>query len=217
MADRQISFSPAMVRALLEGRKTQTRRILNPQPSGVKQAWLHAPGIWNVLPESGRCSVDWKAPGYAIGDRLYVREAWHTELRNDDIRPRDLRVSVPVYYEAGGGGEEAIPECAGRFRQGMHMPRWASRITLIVTDVRVQRLLEISEADAVAEGIEHDSDGWRDYQMPATQCCPTARDSFRTLWDSLNAERAPWASNPWVVAVSFTVHQRNIDEMERAS
>ena len=96
----------------------------------------------------------------------------------------------------------------------MFMPRWASRLTLIVTDVRVQRLQDISEADARDEGVECDSDGWRDYMMPTTQCCGSARNSFATLWDSLNAERAPWSSNPWVVAVTFRPVLGNIDRGE---
>jgi hypothetical protein len=96
------------------------------------------------------------------------------------------------------------------------MPRWASRLTLTVTDVRVQRVQEISEADAVAEGVESDSDGWRDYQMPNTQCCGTALESFRTLWDSLNAPRGyGWDANPFVAAYTFTVARQNIDQVTK--
>jgi hypothetical protein len=94
----------------------------------------------------------------------------------------------------------------------IHMPRWASRLTLTVTDVRVQRLHEISDDDAVAEGCECDSDGWRDYLFPSTQCCGTARDSYRTLWNSLHGPDA-WDANPWVVAVSFSVQHGNIDQI----
>ncbi len=89
------------------------------------------------------------------------------------------------------------------------------RLTLIVTDVRVQRLQEISEEDAVAEGVEHDTDGWQDYLMPATQCCVSARDSYRTLWDAINGPGS-WEANPWVAAYTFTVHQQNIDSQEPA-
>ena len=105
-------------------------------------------------------------------------------------------------------------EWAGKFRQGMHMPRWASRITLIVTDVRMQRLQEISSGDATAEGVGQDSDGWHDYQMPGTQCCANARASFRTLWDSLNAVRGyGWDANPWVAAYTFRPILGNIDQV----
>ena len=95
-------------------------------------------------------------------------------------------------------------------RPSIHMPRWASRLTLTVTEVGVQRLQDISEADAVAEGCECDVDGWRDYLFPSTQCCGTARESYRTLWNSLHGPDA-WDLNPWVAAYTFTVHRCNID------
>ncbi len=90
------------------------------------------------------------------------------------------------------------------WRSSMFMPRWASRLTLIVEDVRVERLQDISETDALAEGVQRDSDGWRDYQMPQTQCCATAKASYQTLWDEINGDGA-WAANPWVAAYTFRV------------
>lgn len=96
------------------------------------------------------------------------------------------------------------------------MPRWASRLTLIVTGVKIQRLQDISEEDAIAEGVERDSDGWRDYLMPHTQCCTNATDSFHTLWDHINGPGA-WAANPWVVAYSYRAISKNIDLIAEAA
>lgn len=205
MADKPIIFSAPMVRALLQGRKSQTRRVLNPQPLGIARAERIAPRSWRIFPWFDRCSVEFKAPSYAPGDRLYVREAFC---------PR-LGYPAPIakpHYRA----DDDRPEWRGLWKPSFHMPRWASRLTLNVTEVRVQRLQEISEADAVAEGCEHDSDGWRDYQFPATQCCGTSRDSYRTLWNSLHGPDA-WDANPWVVALTFTVQRGNIDQIGSAN
>lgn len=224
MTDRPILFSGPMVRALLEGRKTQTRRVLKPEPYEYRGEW------WVTDRVSGDCKLDdWVndrsgiGPRFAIGDRLWVREA-HAMMPRlayrmsigtgtiDQIEHPSDGYSAALFRE--GFDRTGRP----RWRPSIHMPRWASRLTLTVTDVRVQRLQEISEADAMAEGVEQDTDGWRDYLMPSTQCCVTARDSFRTLWDSLNAKRGySWDANPWVAAYSFTVHCRNIDQMEIAA
>jgi hypothetical protein len=109
------------------------------------------------------------------------------------------------------------------WRPTIFMPRWASRLTLIVTDVRVQRLQDISEGDARAEGVEHrtvtklngsDPQKW---WFGHENGRATAKSAFRDLWDSLNAKRSyGWDANPWVCAVTFTAHQRNIDHLEGA-
>lgn len=143
------------------------------------------------------------------GDRLWVREAWRAPREFDAVAPRDIPPGTDVWYEAQDN-VPFHPSDFGKLRPSMFMPRWASRITLEVTGVRVERLQDISEADAVAEGCECDSDGWRDYQMPETQCCGTAIESFRSLWNSLHGPDA-WDANPWVVALTFTVRHGNID------
>lgn len=205
MTDRPILFSAPMVRALLDGRKTQTRRVLTKKSAHDALAvfgrgFLLLPGNADLV-------------GYAAGDRLWVREAWHAARSLDGTPPRDIPRDADIEHAATARSYAEIG-LKGKLRPGMFLPRWASRLTLIVTDVRVQRLQEISEEDAVAEGVERDSDGWLDYLMPATQCCGTARDSYRTLWDSLNAKRGyGWSENPWVVAVTFQVFKGNIDEL----
>ncbi len=176
MKERPILFSGEMVRAILEGRKTQTRRL----------AKVNADGY----PCDSLCP-------YCPGDRLWVRETWSCGKVFDRTPPGQIPTverDIPVWY-AAEDGEESINR--GRWRHSIHMPRWASRITLEVTGVRVERLQDISEADACAEGI-----------MRASGVCgqtvrPGPRDHFADLWDRINNDRASWASNPWVWVVEF--------------
>ena len=233
MADRGIIFSAPMVRALLDGRKTMTRRVLKLSgraPDFIGGRGQEAdPSCWGwdddsgsyILAERGAGDngfLSWRdmAQAYAPGDRLYVREHWRTARAYDDLAPSEMGGEEPVRYEADASwqtwGWGAPLRCHGRFRQGTHMPRWASRLTLIVTDVRVQQLQEISEADAVAEGCDpvhmapggrygDPSAGWLDY-----------RDGFRGLWNRLHGPKA-WDANPWVCALTFSAHRCNIDQM----
>ncbi len=203
MSDRGILFSTPMVRALLADRKTQTRRLLDHDPlrpgpffhtfDNGETDWL-----WTDDSGGGRINVR-----YAVGDRLWVREAWRADPRLDRVRARDIDTAHPgLRYPATEEGEWLTN---GRLRASMHMPRWASRITLIVTAVRVQRLQEISEADAIAEGVAPFNDEAGLYH--------SARDAYWLLWDKLNAKSAPWSTNPWCVAYTFTVHKQNIDSL----
>lgn len=186
MTDRPILFSAPMVKALLAGRKTQTRRVLNPQPIGFD---------WFDL----RCK-----PRFAVGDRLWVREAWHAARSLDRTPPREIPCDADIEHAATARNYAEIG-LKGKLRPGMYLPRWASRLTLTVTEVRVQRLQAITTADALLEGVDV---GLVDGIITR----PNTRDSYRELWDSLNADRGfGWDTNPWVVAVSFTVAHRNID------
>jgi hypothetical protein len=151
---------------------------------------------------------------YAIGDLLYVRECWHAEAAYDDDPPRDIPFDACcVLYAADGSWSDHDPmNKAGRFRAAMHMPRWATRLTLKVTDVRVARVQEISEADALAEGV---SGVCRNLDTG-----DTSRDgnaalmNFARLWDSINASRgAGWSENPWVCCIGFSVHRGNVDDL----
>ena len=216
MTDRPIIFSAAMVRALLDGRKSQTRRVLKPQPEQNSAGLWVWPSNWRTgIKRFGTCiqgdeeglvralmGDPWRRVGYAPGDRLYVREAFSYDRLDVD---RDG--TLPPWYWADGNpssGDWSRP------KPSIFCPRWASRITLTVTEVRVQRLQEISREDAIAEGIEGDTDGWFDYLLPATQCCARPQDSYATLWNSLHGPDA-WDENPWVVALTFTVQHGNID------
>ena len=220
MADRPIIFSAPMVRALLDGRKTQTRRIIKPQPmaSGYYDGDLRMEQIYRPDSQDSdsyvRFSADAVGGGaiveetiklpYAHGDRLYVREAHKLIDQHCDYRADWPEANQHRF----------------RWRPSIHMPRSASRLTLTVTDVRVQRLQEIGEADAVAEGIEPyagldpDCHGFINYQTKSEDgYWLSATDSFRTLWANLHGPDA-WGANPWVVALTFTVQHGNIDQME---
>lgn len=222
MRDLPIPFSAPMNRALLDGRKKQTRRKLRVPPPFDPADDIDA------LVCAG--SIE---PQYRRGDRLWVREAWRTMDGLDALSGAQIaancheagypRAWCPIQYEADGartnwlGDPHTFGTKPGRYRHARFMPRWASRLTLLVTDVRVQRLRQISEADAMAEGMELDNElsAWRCYlPKPSRQdfwLCP--RESFRTLWDSLHGQGA-WNENPWVCATTFTVHPANIDTLE---
>lgn len=240
MTDRPILFSGPMVQALLDGRKTQTRRVLKPQPP----SWAYqdkSPGYSFMTPPGhiefrGRYvdpdGVD-RGPGakfvklpYAPGDRLWVREAWRTWASVDHLAPRDLTRVETIKYEATGRTDDGMTmSLPGRFRQSMHMPRWASRLTLVVTDVRVQRVQDISEDEAWLEGCKPGALDDNGNPFPADEPhspgieigWECARDWFADLWDSINAKRGfGWDENPWVVALTFDVHRCNINHMGEA-
>lgn len=229
MTDRPIIFSAPMIRALLEGRKTQTRRVL-------KRHALHKPDPHSIVYHDGSLICRWKSgirhdipSPYAPGDRLYVKEAWRAMDRQDEFSGSQIAAQCldagykrpwsPIQYEADGARDNWIREPLGfgtklgRYRHSRFMPRWASRLTLTVTDVRVQRLQDISEADAAAEGC---SEGHTVDVISGIHEGWSARTSFRTLWNSLHGTDA-WAANPWAVALTFTAHKCNIDQMEGAA
>jgi hypothetical protein len=180
LKERGILFSGPLVRALLGGTKTQTRRRAK-----RLERWDQNPAFWrfndsDLLTDSQLLA---RCPYGVPGDRLWVRETWH---------PCDGGAIYAVDYR---DKQEAGVE---RWVSSLFMPRHESRITLEVTEVRVQRLQEISEEDAKAEGV-----------TPAPFCRAGRRnglehlDSFETLWDQINGAKAPWSSNPWLWCVSF--------------
>jgi hypothetical protein len=207
-----IPFQGAMVRAVLAGTKTQTRRVMKPQPEPIGGEGRHAHWSWRgglyalrMYPEQSTLLKF--CPYGAPGDRLWVREAWRTTYPWDSTPPRDLPGNVDLHYEADGRPNAHF--CFGKLRPGMFLPRAASRIALEVTGVRVERLQDISEADAIAEGVERVviGDGWRRYADAASEAaglhpCVSARDSYASLWESINGPGS-WAANPWCWCVSF--------------
>jgi hypothetical protein len=215
--ERPILFSAPMVRALLDGTKTQTRRLVKPQPfEWQPNAWSW-PGQFTVEPPH-TWRVAWRGreseymhrycPYGQPGDQLWVRETFALEWPDVD-RPDDeeeFRRWVKPHYAATDPKPDLVNSVTERplgWRPSIFMPRWASRIQLEATGVRVERLQDISEDDARAEGVEaHDDDGVT-YYGPLNHGHASARVAFSVLWDSLNAERGPWASNPWVWCISF--------------
>ena len=210
MADKGIIFSAAMVRALLDGRKTQTRRLAKfVQPDGDGfHVHGNGGGLWGADEEAVRVYGSDYAP-YSVGDRLYVREAWSHKGQGvwDIATARRVGCSGVIYRLDG-------PAPGAKYWPSIHMPREFSRLWLAVTDVRVQRVAEICSADAAAEGVErHDvARGWKNYRDDRWWCA-APESSFESLWDSLHDKPGErWRDNPWIVAVSFDVHLGNIDK-----
>jgi len=205
MTERPILFNEWSVRAVLNGRKTQTRRVVKPQPQVSEEF-----STWTGRKKWGDAVVKFTEHNYASlysfeesiakhcpygvpSDRLWVRETWLTDHQFDDLKPSEIpRHLATLWYQADNA---PIPPCMGKTRPSIHMCRWMSRITLEVTDVRVERIQDITRSDILAEGLDiaHLSGGeflhrWID------------------LWDSINADRGyGWDVNPWVWAVTFKV------------
>lgn len=217
MTDRPILYTDAMVVAQQEGRKTQTRRILKlPKWStgNPDHLELDDDGSPMIIASETGCLASIPVR-FAKGDRLWVREGWAQPTDQPLIVYRaDYPACVPKGYE------NVPPKNEVRWKVSIHMPRSASRITDIVTDVRVQRLCDISREDAAAEGLIRLKATGRYVLAPGTQYLGFAshdpRAVYAYLWDTINGEGS-WAKNPWVVAVTFTVHKINIDKMKDAA
>ncbi len=235
--ERGMIFNGEMVRAILNGRKAQTRRIVNwhglNEGLNLNFSGLEAreyPNGW-VIESDSRSSSEWRCkptlcPFGSIGDRIWVRETWEIvshELDEDGrIQPwtpdRPATVIHEMPFGNGYYSGHAIYAADGDFTQGdddgyedgrscwkpsIHMPRAASRILLEITDVRVKRLREISQADAEAEGVGKLKKGfWKNYQPGWTEFQLTARGSFATLWKSIYGDES-WYADPWVWVIEF--------------
>lgn len=212
MKSRPILFSAPMVRALLAGTKTQTRRIVKPQPPlgcsyAINGAESHAccfatdnSSVW-VPPTPTSNDHRIACPHGAPGDRLWVKETWWTDSHWHGVKPTKLPQPGPdkpgaqIHYAATS---EVVPD--GFLRPSLFMRRWMSRITLELTAVRVERLQDISEADAVAEGVDSTmpflwrADEWQNKTPNVAR--------YAGLWELINGPGS-WAENPWVWCVSF--------------
>lgn len=213
MKERPILFSGPMVRAILDGTKSQTRRVVRPQPP----AGWHRPCVGDDGVASGYCDSDptneRRCPYGAPGERLYVKETcwiWGRWTLNGvtttgrqrwrfraepEHRVRFDRPEQTARRESPQPGFDGLPGWV--YRHARFMPRWASRITLEITDVRVERLQDISEEDAKAEGTEP-------FRLPVHPARESLRhvDGYSQLWDSINGEGS-WDLNPWVWALTF--------------
>lgn len=224
MKERPILFSAPMVRAILDGRKTQTRRVVKPAPADVVQligaddrptgeyGLALDPEFTRVLQKTIRC------PYGVPGDRLWVRESGKLlseAFDHDPARGKDLWRDAGWQYADGSVKQlldydpplsEWVDDCSAISRPSIHMPRWASRITLEITSVRVERLNDISAADADAEGFGGEfpdrvmpdvfpprDGGWGHLSMP---------ECYARLWEHINGPGS-WAANPFVWVVEF--------------
>jgi hypothetical protein len=157
------------------------------------------------------------------GDRIWVKEAWRFDAAWDECKPSEMHAGDAICYEADGAQDVRAwgrPFTPGRYRSTRFMSRWASRITLTVNEVRAQRVQDISEADAIAEGIKRlvGSKGPNHFtreivgKWSGSFNAPSAQEVYAELWDSIHGPDA-WARNDWVWAYSFSVHHGNIDSM----
>lgn len=217
--ERPILFNGPMVRAILDGRKTVTRRAIKSDWIQSERAPLDtSPGIFHFW-----CSGEHACPYGAPGDRLWVRETfallgnedgvcidWHDNMVRGDERhaARIYKASCSV----GDYGLWQIPDKAdwkpdtdgmhfeGAWRPSIHMPRWASRILLEITDVRVERLQDITYEDAVAEGVYRDSSRVWTATDEGGACHKYPEPALRDLWQTTGGD---WDANPWVWVVEF--------------
>ncbi len=210
MKERPILFSGAMVRALGAGTKTQTRRVVKMKPhqqieerdDGTPWPWMH---------DGERDADSWMACPYGQpGDRLWVRETWYCDdfrvqrgpyLKPDDMDLDAARSDGTLIYRASSGARPYEAE-QPVWRPAIHMPRWASRITLEITRVRVERLQDISFADAAAEGLHYTSERLDRWSADASSWHATPQQAYRALWESINGPDS-WDANPWVWAIDF--------------
>jgi hypothetical protein len=215
--ERPILFSASMVKAILDDRKSQTRRLVTPGTSEIGSgpfAWsrldfsdafvdpggteIFGPGPYLKVKRPDDDTRHRVYPRYEVGMRLWVKETW---------APADLRYSiVPIVYRADGDAQPCLDE---RWRPSIFMRRPDSRITLEITKVRCERVQEISEEDARGEGVLQ-TGGRADLKPEHFR---PARDLFRELWDKINRKRAPWSSNPWVWVLEF----RKVEAERRAA
>jgi len=217
VTSRPILFSTEMVKAILAGRKTQTRRIISERnsESTSKLSQLNfndvihdnffEPAYLKVArkEDSTRHRVFCK---YKIGDILWVRETWATHHSFDHYGIADIKstslVSESEKYQYVASG---LPEWCGKHRPSIFMPREACRIELRITDIKVERLQSISEEDARREGVKYDLalefNQYLNYEKGIYQC-QTAVESFKTLWSEINGEKS-WSENPFVWVITF--------------
>lgn len=219
MIARPIIFSAPMVRALLAGRKTQTRRIVKPQPQGhhweniagykLESILLDCTdGIWarfaHSIPQNA--SLDWerdaKCPYGRPGDLLWVREAVCTDWSDKPVYKAD----DPTGRRAREAGFKNEP----RYKPSIHMPRWASRLTLQLTDIRVHRLCSMSAIETLREGVSIPA------HLPADGAdLEWAQREFTKTWEAIHGAGS-WGKNPWVWALTFKVIKQNVDDVLKA-
>jgi len=207
MKARPALFSTPMVQALLDDRKNNTRRLkgldgFNKSPNLFRydgtctdnKNYHYMESLSDGQPTEQYFDV--KCPFGRVGDLLYVRETCMFQKNFNDLKTSEIPKDTLVGYKAGYGAN-----VYGKARPSIFMPRWASRLTLKITDIRVERLQDISEEDSVQEG----------YPPSMGMDCIHPRMWFEDLWQSINGKES-WDTNPWVWVIEFKVHKMNVDE-----
>ncbi|WP_277381584.1 hypothetical protein [Stenotrophomonas maltophilia] len=207
--ERPILFNGTMVRAILAGAKTQTRRVVKPQPvfdtrfrSRFRVDGRGSMSYRQVSTDAPAALLGEICPFGKPGDRLWVRETW-MDLKGTGIEHWDPATGQPTRYAygadspPGSASDEARKDFGLKWRPSIHMPRWACRLVLEITDVRVEPLQAISKADAITEGLtQTEAGGW----LPGP--CDHPEWAFHQLWNQVYGESS-WDSNPWVWAITF--------------
>lgn len=220
MKERPILFRAPMVRAILDGRKCQTRRVVKMLPSAWCEKvkgndwspneigeWRYQEGMWYGL-SGWNTMAEAYCPYGQPGDRLWVRESgWERPERTPKMMREGADTWPRFAYATDGWSDDDradFKRWGFKVRPSIHMPRWASRILLEVTAVRVERLQDISKEDAIAEGLHQDQAGrwatWSATEKHREHLNPV--EAYRELWQSINGPGS-WAANPWVWVVEF--------------
>lgn len=215
MKETGLMFKAPLVRSILEGSKTQTRRLVKPAPardqvlrvimppSGTPYAWSN-----ERIDSQNLRRIRWDCQAGGPGDRIYVRETWNwfdpQEIPADRVGPRAPFTGIaggerPIEWVAAFAADGPLPyqgyDGRDHWRPSIHMPKWAARIWLDITGVRVERLQDISEADCLAEGA-HGGHG----SIPGYAYSATPQENFQHIWESTGGD---WAANPWVWVIDF--------------
>lgn len=221
-----LMFQGEHVLAILGGQKTETRRLLHLPMVVIPDRELLEPGdsLWNHVDVGGAYATGWSVwrresprgqvrlvcPYGGEGSPLWVRERWRVSREHDRLEPGEIPRHAWIHYEAGLNADRTDAAPAGNVRNPMFMPKWASRVSLVAKRVRLQRLLEITEDDARAEGIQRRAAGFAGgkNQQGGAMFFPTAREAYLNLWDQINAPSkrrggAYARENPAVWAVTF--------------
>uniref|UniRef100_A0A6M3M4N7 Uncharacterized protein n=1 Tax=viral metagenome TaxID=1070528 RepID=A0A6M3M4N7_9ZZZZ len=216
MTERPILFNSKLVSAILEGHKTQTRRVIKPQPdfSGLIYPsllkWRRFRSKWGAFPQNAsRGSIPmyvYNCPFGKVGDKLYVREKF--QLSKGDFAPtleEELSKKPRVLYYASDNPRYRDKD---KWKPSIHMPKWASRITLEITDIRVEQLQDISGEDCWKEGVDEEGDDYNraeHYMIGGSQIegGSPERYAFIGLWDSITKREYQWDRNPWVFVLTF--------------
>jgi len=221
--ERPIIFRAEMIRAILGGRKTQTRRPIKPQPPNIKgqQVWPNKDGGWSYW-INGSIWQDIKCP-YGRGDRLWAKETFTLTQYNKPVYQSDGCDKEGYRWMLPGDPNHEI-----LWKSPIYMPRWASRITLEITDIRVERVQDITEKDAITEGAFEINDNLKQdaarAALAANKTIVGPIDYFRELWDSIytkmkhqesdmgrfsvDSTRYLWDQNPWVWVICFSMLEK---------
>lgn len=183
-------FKPELAQAIFEGRKTQTRRIIKPQPpEWFKVYWPPKEGDWICGVHHTGESYDLKSP-LQVGDRFYVKETWATAEIFDSFKPSEIPKTAKAFYK-----DNPNLLIAGKWRSPLFMPEWAARSICEVTGVRVEQVQDITEEDAIAEGAEPEN--------AQVNCEGGAyKNGFVNIWNEIHGEDS-WDNNPWVWVYEF--------------